>query len=140
MTIDKKKNFLINIFFIAVVFAIVYFAIKFLTIYLLPFAIGLLISLLAQKPVAFISKKTKIKTSIVAVLFVIVVYSLVSCLIFVLGYTLYGQLSDFVKKLPDFIPVVTSAFQSISDKAFSILDNIPEDIATMISDVPTNLI
>ncbi len=140
MTIDKKKNFLINMFFIVVVFAIAYFSLKFLTVYLLPFAIGLLISLLAQKPVAYISKKTKIKTSIVAVTFVIIVYSLVCFLLFVLGYTLYGQLSDFVKKLPDYIPVITSAFESLSTKTLSILNNIPADIATMISDVPTNLI
>ena len=59
MNIEKKKNFLINMFFIVVVFAIAYFSLKFLTVYLLPFAIGLLISLLAQKPVAYISKKTK---------------------------------------------------------------------------------
>lgn len=140
MTIDKKKNFLINIFFIAVVFAIAYFAIKFLTVYLLPFAIGLLISVIAQKPVAYISKKTKIKTSIVAVSFVVIVYSFVCILLFVIGYTLYDQLLDLVKKLPDYIPTITAVFENLSTKTFALLDNIPGDIATLISDLPSKFI
>ena len=48
---EKIKNLNIN--------PIIYFAFKFLSLYLLPFVIGIFVSFFVQKPVKAINKKTK---------------------------------------------------------------------------------
>lgn len=58
MTIEKKKDFLINFAFFIVICAIAYVAFKFLSVYLLPFVIGILASFLVQRPSRAIHKAT----------------------------------------------------------------------------------
>ena len=64
MTTESKRKFLIDVAFFGVIVAIAYFSFKFLSLYFLPFIIGIFVSFIVQKPVKAISKKTKIPKNI----------------------------------------------------------------------------
>ena len=61
---EAKRKFLIDVAFLTVICVIIYFIFKFLSVYLLPFVIGIFVSFIVQKPVRFISSKTKIPKNI----------------------------------------------------------------------------
>ena len=57
---EKKRKFIIDIFFIVVILALVYVAVEYLMIWLLPFVIGLIVAIVLQRPVAWLTQKTRV--------------------------------------------------------------------------------
>ena len=75
MTTTKKRAFIINCAFIACLVAIAYIAFNYLIIWLLPFLIGLLIAVILQRPINWLSKKTHLKKRFISpfITFILVV-------------------------------------------------------------------
>lgn len=122
MNVESRKNFLINFFFTIVVFALIYFAFKFLTIFLLPFLIGLIITVISKKPVDAISSKLHIKRNFVAVFFVVVVYTLVLSAIIALGYAIYIPIRNILQNYESYIAPITNVFNELNVKLSNILN------------------
>jgi len=83
---QAKKNFIINIIFVAIWIGIIFFAGSFLLKYMLPFIIAVVVAALVQKPADKISQKIKLKKGIVAALLSAFIYIVVA---FVLGIVLF---------------------------------------------------
>lgn len=110
--VKKRKNLLINcIFFIGIV-ALYYIVIKFAFWTLAPFVIAVIIAIALQKPVRFISKKTKIKKGIVAAVAVLLIIALLISAIVLVGYRIVVEFRGFgeyiVKRLSDLPSLVKS--------------------------------
>lgn len=135
MTIQRKKDILINILFVAVIAVLCYFVFKFLVIYLLPFVIGFLLSLILQKPVRFLARKTRMPRGIWATILVLVSYvALVTLLVFI-GYQLYIQIYEFVKTIPSYVPELSKFFGGLSDTMSGFISDLPDDISKSVQDI-----
>lgn len=136
MTIDSKKKFMINALFVAFVAILVYFVLKYLTVWLLPFVIGFLFSLILQRPVAWLTKKTRVPRAIWSFVLVFFILCFVFGLIFFVGYRIYQELYGLVSWMTDSIPALKEAFGDISQRFSGWLDRIPASLADAIRNSP----
>lgn len=139
LTTEKKQKFLIDIAFYAVIIAIIYFAFKFLSLYLLPFVIGIFVSFIVQKPVKAISKKTKIAKGPLTITFVVGSYILIVAIVVLLIYLIYRWLSGVVAILPNIMPDFLEFVNGLNTSLTQILEGLPEAVTNYISTLPSKL-
>lgn len=140
MTLESKKKFMVNTAFIAVIAVLFYFTLKYLAVWLLPFIIGFICALVLQKPIAWLSKKTRIPRGIWSLILVAAVLTLVFGGIGFLGYNLYDQASQLVTRLTNELPAIKDAFSSLVGRFSGWLDNLPPSIAASIRTSPASLV
>ena len=140
MKTEAKRKFLIDFAFLVVVGAIIYFVFKFLSAYLLPFVIGIFVSFIVQKPVRFISKKTKIPKNITTVIFVVFTYLLILGIIILIFTGLYSWLNSLLKLIPSLKGPIFSALENVSTYLSDLLKNIPESLISSLNGIPSKAI
>ncbi len=151
MTIERKKRFLIDAAFIAVVAVLVYLVLKFSLRYFLPFVIGLVIAVIVQKPARYISHAFRIKKGIVSVILVVVMYlftlsliTLLCVLIYNLASSFIGNISSYMDNAKELLGDINARFSEILDKlppeVVSAVNKLPETILTKLSTVATNFL
>lgn len=92
---DKRRNTLINIAYFAVIAIAFYVFMEYLLGLVAPFIIAFIFAVIMQKPIRFISKKTKAKKGFVACFLVILVLGSLISVLFFIGYKLFAELKDF---------------------------------------------
>lgn len=106
---EKRKSFIINFVYLAIIVGMYYFTIKYAMGYIFPFVVAAALSVFLQKPVKAITKKLHIKAhsavSIILVLLIVVV---------IVG-TVAGVLYGLINELKDFIAYLFGKFSSVSD-------------------------
>ncbi len=140
MTMDNKKKFLVNTAFIAVIAVLFYFALKYLTLWLLPFVIGFVCALVLQKPIAYLSEKTRIPRGILSFILVAAILLGLVGLFILAGYALYGQASDLVEQLTNQIPEIQSSFEELSGRFTGWLNKLPPQIGDTLRSSPSTLV
>lgn len=135
MTIEQKKNFLTNILYIAVIALLVYIFFRFL-FYLLPFAIGLALAVILQKPSRKLSQKTKIPQKVCAVALVVSTFIVLSLIIIFFGYQLYIQLYNLAKSLSGLSDDFTKWLSGFNQQLSRFFDDLPDDISNMVESMP----
>lgn len=93
-----KVSFLINLLFYSVIAVIVYFLLRFSLIYLFPVIIGIIVTVLVQRPSDYISKKFGVKKGICAMILVVMIYSVLIFSIMLIIYKSYGYISKFAEE------------------------------------------
>lgn len=140
MTVDKKRKFLIDTAFIVLVAVIIYLVFRFCLIYLLPFVIGLLLALIVQRPSEALSKITKIKKGIIALIFVIILFLLVAALIGVLGYFAYGLLEKLVSVIKGSFTSWNDFYTQISTRFVDLFNALPDEVVNALRTLPDTLV
>lgn len=92
---EKRRNTLINCIYFVVIAAIYYLSIKYAFWTLAPFVIAIIISMVLQKPIRFISKKTKIKKSIIGAVAVLLIIALILSILVFVGYRIGSEFRGF---------------------------------------------
>lgn len=92
---EKRRDTLIHIAYFSVVAFIFYIFMEYLLGLVAPFVIAFIFSLILQKPIRFISKKTHIKKGFIGAVMVVLVLCSVISLLFFIGYKLFVELKDF---------------------------------------------
>lgn len=130
MTVESRKSFIINIIFFAIIIALSYLALKYLLIWILPFIIAFIISSVIQKPIIWLSKKTKLKRRLCAVIVSVATILLVIGSAASISYLIITELIDFLKTVPGMIsnvlPQLESTLNSYSNSFLSFLPNSAE--------------
>jgi len=139
LTTQKKQKFLIDIAFYAVIIAIIYFVFKFLSLYLLPFVIGIFVSFFVQKPVKAINKKTKIAKGPLTITFVVGSYILIIAVVVLLIYLIYRWLSGIVAILPGMVPDIMEFVNGLNTSLTQTLEGFPTAITNYINTIPEKL-
>lgn len=162
MNIQKQKTFIIRFTYFALVLGIGYVVIKYALPFMMPFLIGLLISACLRPIIDLIEKKAKIKRSFVAVIILLVFYSLVVWVGFIFGIKIAGFLEMIFDRLPkfysnDLVPAVTSLFEdtknrfpdinpylenvsaSINDSVFSFIKTVSANVVEMITGIASRI-
>ena len=140
MTTEFKRKFLIDIAFYTVIGVIVYFVFKFLSLYLLPFVIGIVVSFLVQKPVKVICSKTKISKGPLTIGFVVFSYLSIVAILSLIVYLIYRWLSGLVTALPEMLPSFLDFIDEINISLTEALSGLPKAITDYINGIPEKLV
>jgi len=140
MTHEAKKSFLTNCLFFAVIAALIYCVFKFMFVYIFPFAIGLVVSMVVQKPAFTLHKRTKIPKGVCMMSLVIVLYIMIMLLVTALVYGVYSWLSSLTQALPGVISTVSEAADLINARISSFIANLPIDIQVTLNSLPSTAI
>ncbi|MBO5701905.1 MAG: sporulation integral membrane protein YtvI [Clostridia bacterium] len=98
----KRKRFLINFAFFALIFAISIVVIRFALPALFPFFVAFIVTLILRPIVRFLHAKLKMNTRIVSVVLVILFYGTIGVVAIWMIVELVSLLADKVKDLPSF--------------------------------------
>ena len=141
MTLEKRKNFIINIIYFSIIAVLIYFAVKFLSSYLTPFLIGIFASFIVQKPANFIHKKARIPKGAITIVLVIFTYAFIIAILGLASYLLYVGLSSFVQReLPSYLPTIKSAFDELNLWFATAFKDLPQEAIQTIQNLPETLI
>jgi len=121
MNIQKQKAFIIQFAYITLVLGIGYVIIKYALPFMMPFIIGLIISASLRPIIDLIEKKAKIKRSLIAVIILLIFYSLIVWVGIIFGIKLIAFLEEIFDKLPKFysstlVPAINSGFQNTKNR------------------------
>lgn len=137
---EKKRKFIIDIVFIAVILALVYVGIEYLMIWLLPFVIGLIVAIVLQHPVAFLTEKTKIARGFWSCLLVLTVLCAIFALISLVVWQLTKEVPGFTKWLMGLAPDIKRTFTSLMAWFSVITERLPVDMTKTITNLPSTLV
>lgn len=119
--VEKRRNFIINAaYFILLVLFLALF-LKFAFYPLLPIFLALLVGILLQRPMKFISAKTKIPKSIVGTVLVLLIVFLIFLAVYAIGDTAITEISGFVSVVTDKF----TDYEWIESQANGIVEKMP---------------
>lgn len=156
MNLDKRKSFILNVIYIAIILGLGYIIIKYLLPLLMPFIIGLIIAVIFRKLIDYIEKKTRIKRSFVSIIILVIFYGILVLILSVIGAKVFtflkdvfGQLPDLyiytiepamdevtnnlIEQFPDIRPYVEEFILNISDTIFSFVKNASASVISTIT-------
>ncbi|NMA07415.1 MAG: sporulation integral membrane protein YtvI [Ruminococcaceae bacterium] len=112
---EKRRKFIIDVIYIALISGFIFLFLRYAIKPIMPFVVAFFVALVLQPPIRWISKKLKIKKSIVALVLSILFYLILVLIIVLLGVRLVTAISDFLLSLPDLynkniMPVLNDLF------------------------------
>ena len=136
--IEKKKSFIISVLHTTIVLALFYLFFKYAFGLFLPFIVAVLVAMILQKPINFITSKTPLKRGIVSVFFVLICSLLIFLgigLVFVwIGTELKGFFQYIMIQLEDIPSFVLKIEDAISQGLSFLPNKIEEPIVTFIGE------
>ena len=122
MKLEKRRQFIINSLYFAIILGIVILLARYALGVLMPFLIAFLVSLLLKPAVAFFHSKLKIPRGLTSVALVVLFYALVGFLLIIIGVQLFSAAKSFFLTLPGLytntiVPWMSSAFSNLQNFA-----------------------
>ncbi len=120
MQLEKRRQFIINFLYFAIILGIIILLARYALGVLMPFLIALVISLLLKPAVAFLHEKLKLPRGVAGIALVVVFYALLGLLITVLGVQLFSAAKSFFLTLPalytdTIVPWMNRTFVSLQE-------------------------
>ena len=120
----KRKRFLINFAFFALIFALSIFLIRFALPALFPFFIAFIVTMLLRPIVRFMHNKLKLNTRVASVVLVILFYGTIGVIIIWMIIEIVSFAADKVKDLPTFFqnqirPFLVTLFAEIQEMLYN---------------------
>ena len=100
MKLEKRKQFIVNFLYFAIILGVVVLLTRYALGVLMPFIVALLVSLLLKPAVAFFNERFKIPRSIAGIVLVVLFYALVGFLLTIIGVQLFAAAKSFFLLLP----------------------------------------
>ncbi|MDR1892742.1 MAG: sporulation integral membrane protein YtvI [Oscillospiraceae bacterium] len=143
MTDEKKRSFIINVlYWLAVVF-LVFVAFRYLFSWLFPFAIGALVAVALQKPIDWLTRKTKFPRAVWALGLSALTFTVLGVVAFFTASRLFAELINFFKTLPNYAPALQNWLSGVSERLQNALSEFPPDMVNQMTDslvkAPTNI-
>lgn len=139
--VERKKKFIIDVVYIALVLVLFYFFMKYAFGLFFPFLCALFVAYLLQKPVNFICKKTPLKRGFVSAILVLfsvtVVLGIIIALIARLGLEVKSFFSYILVQIQDLPSFVTNFENFVSSHLSFLPDKVEHSITTFLADKVT---
>ncbi len=118
MELEKRKRFIVNILYFAIILGIAIVLTRYALGVLMPFLIALVVSLLLKPLVRLLREKVHLHKGFAGILVVLLFYALIGFLIVVLGIKLFATAKEFFIRLPSLYtntiaPWVSDLFASL---------------------------
>ena len=130
---EKRKKFIINFLYFAIIIAAIFFALQFALSLLFPFVAALFIAYILKHPINFIARKTKMPRKLAAILMVLIFYGTIGTFLVLASIRAFSFATDLVQRLPSIFriyvnPVLTGLFgqleQALEQADPNILDTV----------------
>ena len=133
----RKKEFIINTVYIAIICALIYFGINYLLSILFPFILGFIFAYLALKLCKSIFKNDKKYSRVLSLILIYVLIALFISLVVSLGITKIG---DFIKTLPNFYKNTVEPYIGTLEVSFEeFVDDLPDVISDSLGQISDTL-
>ena len=137
----KRRRFLINFAFFALLFALSVVAIRFALPALFPFVVAFLVTLLLRPVVRFFNTKLKINRRIISVVLVVLFYGTIGVLVIWMIIELLQFAAGKITGLPDFFQnQIRPMLDTVFDEIQQILHNFDPDSAIDFDDTVNSLL
>ncbi len=124
--VEKRRATLINFAYFALLAALYYFFMKFALDIVAPFVFAFLISLLLQKPIRYMSQKSRVPKKIVAVATVLVILCVVMGIVAFVGYKLVAEFKSFGEFIVYKLNNLPQTLGSVRDWLLGVIDILPQ--------------
>lgn len=133
---DYKKTALNLVGFVGII-AIVLIAI-YLCIYFWPFMVGVLIAIILERGINFITKRTKVSRKSVGTIMVILFYIILAMLITLILITLVKEVIGISLKIPDIYNNLQLDYEDLYSKLKVVMNKTPDTITQSLYDIGKN--
>ena len=124
MTAEYKKDFLLNVFFIASVLGIIVLISRYMLAYLFPFIIGVIVAFAVQKPAGAISCRINIKKQICAVILTLTVCAVFFAALITAVWALGNKLGSFIGLMPEYFANLQKTLNNIKENIVGGMQNL----------------
>ena len=140
-TTEKKKKFIVDVAYLALILALGYAALQYALPLLLPFVVAFVIAYVLRRPIRFLSRTLHVPKGLVAVLLVVLTYGIIGTLLALAGIRLAVTITTLVEQIPGFyythiLPALTDAFTWLED----LLSKLDPSLMAVLEDLQTQLI
>lgn len=135
-----KKNFIIDVFYTAVIISLIILGSFVLIKYLFPFVIGTIIAFAVQRPSQFLSGKLKIKKGYLSAFLSVAIYLFLGFLVVFLLYRLVKFSAGFADLLPSFLEKAGEILSKIQSKYSNIFSLLPSKFADTADSLIDNML
>ncbi len=137
----KRKKFLIDFAFFALLFALSIFAVRYALPALFPFVVAFIVTMLLRPLVRFCHDKLKINTRVISLILVLLFYGTIGVLVIWMIVELVAFTADKIRYLPDFFQTQVSPFlDRLFDEIRETLHNFDPEMAIDFNDTANKLI
>ena len=153
MVAEYKKDFIINLLFIASILGLIVIISKYTMAYFFPFIIGVIVALAVQKPAKGLSGKLNVKKQVCAVVLTVLICALTLAAVALGLWVIGGKLVTLISRIPKYFAAFKDSLDAIKNKlssdikvkefesAFSgTVDSVISGITGMLSNAATALI
>ncbi|CAM3608380.1 sporulation integral membrane protein YtvI [Erysipelothrix urinaevulpis] len=138
--LDKRKDFIINVMYWAIVLSIVFVVLRFTTQYLMPFVIGFFISFLLRPFILRLTKRLG-ERKWVSLLVIVLFYTLLAFLMFWVFIGLFSAIQNFAMTLPSFYQgTIYPALEEVNKYLGNFMENLSPDVLKIINEMTVSLI
>ncbi len=138
---DKRRKFLVDFAFFALLFVLSIFAVRYALPALFPFVVAFLVTMLLRPVVRFFHDKLKFNTRIASVLLVILFYGTIGVLVIWLLIELVSFVADKAMYLPQFFQTQVRPFlDQLFNEIQQMLHNFDPEMAIDFDDTANSLI
>lgn len=139
MNTEKRKSFIINITYYALVIALVLCIVKYLVKWLLPFLIGFAIAFALKPIIRFISRIFKMKRKFGAFIVILLAYGALTAGIWFLSIKLVSQLWRLFLALPDlYQDSILPSFERLNETIIRYSDSFSPQVSQWLGNVLEN--
>lgn len=138
---EKRRAFLINLLFAGAVLGLVYVFFKYLFWPVAPFLLSFFFAMLLQKPLKWLTKKTKQKyRGVWSVLLVLLSIAIILVPVILLIYNLVGQIRDFISYLTAQLADFPQFLADLQEILLKLLSFLPDGLYSTVSQKITEVI
>lgn len=116
----KRKRFLINFAFFALIFALSVVIVRYALPELFPFVVAFIVTMMLRPIVRFLHNKLKLNTRVISVVLVVLFYGTIGVIVIWMAVEIVSAVADKVKDLPSFFqnqirPFLATLFDEIQE-------------------------
>ena len=141
MTTEKKKKFIVDVAYLALIIALGYLVLKYALPLLLPFVLAFLIAYLLRRPIRFLSRMLHVPKGLAAVLLVVLTYGVIGLLLALAGIRITATITSLVQQIPSFystyiLPDLTNLFAWLEN----LLSKLDPSLMSALQDLQSQLL
>lgn len=137
---DRKKKFIIDVLYIAIILALFYVFMRFGFGLLFPFLMAFFVAICLQRPTNFLTRKTHIPRGITSAVLVILVLLVVLIIVSLIGAKIVSEFKGFFSYLMSKFEDVPAFISQIENWFKHNLTFLPESVRTTISNSVSNFL
>ena len=141
MSTEKKKKFIVDVTYLALVLALSYLLLRYALPLLMPFVLAFLIAYVLRRPIRFLSRTLHVPKGLVAVLLVVLTYGVIGLLLTLAGIRITATITSLVQQIPSFyyshiLPALTELFTWLEE----LLAKLDPSLMSALQELQTQLI